>query len=279
MKPAPFDYDLARDLDHAVSTFAAVEGEAKYICGGQTLGPMMSLRLTQPDHLIDIARLEALRACTEGETQVVLGAALRHAEIEDGTFPDPSGGLMPRAARSLAYRAVRNRGTLGGSVSYADPAAEWPNILSALDATVLVYGANGARKLPLYEFLVGYLTTALSPEEIVIGFQVPILGPGARTGYFKLCRQPGEYAESLAITVLSGSGTARCLLGCAAPVPLILRATSEIAAGLSHWHPDAVPDIAAAVMQDFNDAGVEADDLDRRKHASIVARSIRDALT
>jgi carbon-monoxide dehydrogenase medium subunit len=279
MKPAPFDYDVARDLDHAVSLFTAVDGEAKYISGGQTLGPMMSLRLTQPDHLIDIARLEALSACKDDETTVVLGSALRHSEIEDGKFPDPSGGLMPRAARSLAYRAVRNRGTIGGSVVYADPAAEWPNILSALNATVIIYGSNGTREVTIDEFLVGYLTTSLAPEEIVIGFRVPMLSQGARTGFYKLCRQPGEYAESLAITVKFGPGMAQCILGCVAPVPLMLRATSEIVARLHSWHTNAAPDIAAAVAQDLDDACVDADSLDRRKHASIVVRSIRDALT
>lgn len=279
MKPAPFLYDAARDPDHAMALFASVEGEAKYIAGGQTLGPMLNLRLTQPDHLIDISRLEALRACTDDGTSVILGAGLRHAEIEDGHFPDPSVGLMPRAARSLAYRAVRNRGTIGGSVSYADPAAEWPNILSALGASVLVHGSAGPREIPIGAFLLGYLTTAAEPGEIVTGFRVPVLGQGARVGYHKFCRQPGEYAEALAITVKQPSGAARCVLGCAGPVPLLLRAVSELATGMQDWQPGAAAEIAQALAQDFQDQRIEADDLERRSFASIIARSLKDALT
>lgn len=279
MKPAPFLYDAARGLDHAMSLFNSVQGEAKYIAGGQTLGPMLNLRLTQPDHLIDISRLEALKVCTDHGTSVVLGAGLRHAEIEDGHFPDPSAGLMPRAARSLAYRAVRNRGTLGGSVSYADPAAEWPNILSALEASVMVHGLGGQREIPIRTFFMGYLTTALEPGEIVSGFRVPVLDQGTRVGYRKFCRQPGEYAEALAITVKYSSGAARCVLGCAGPVPLTLRAVSDMAARMQDWQSGGRAELAQALAQDFHDEGIEADELERRTFTSIVAHSLKDALT
>lgn len=279
MKPAPFLYDAARDLDHAISLFNSVEGEAKYIAGGQTLGPMLNLRLTQPDHLIDISRLEALRVCTDDGTSVILGAGLRHAEIEDGHFPDPSAGLMPRAAQSLAYRAVRNRGTIGGSVSYADPAAEWPNILSALEASVMVHGLGGKREIPIGTFFMGYLTIALEQGEIVSGLRVPVLGQGARVGYHKLCRQPGEYAEALAITVKYRSGAARCVLGCAGPVPLVLRAVSDMAASMPKWQGGARAELAQALAQDFHNEGIEADELEHRTFTTVIARSLRDALT
>jgi carbon-monoxide dehydrogenase medium subunit len=278
MKPAPFDYAAARDLDHALALFSETEGEAKYIAGGQTLGPMLNLRLTQPDRVIDLGRIAALRGARTEAGRVLFGAAVRHAEIEDGRHPDPSAGLMPQAAARLAYRAVRNRGTLGGSLAHADPAAEWPNILLALDATVHLHGQDGTRALPLGEFQQGYLTTALAPDEILTGVSVPILGPGARWGYRKHCRQPGEYAESLAITVIPAPGTARCVLGCAGPVPLLLGAVSALVAGMSGWQEGTVAGIAAALDADLDAAGVEADALDRRMHAATLTRSIRDAL-
>jgi carbon-monoxide dehydrogenase medium subunit len=278
MKPAVFDYDAARNLDHALELFAAAPDGAKYIAGGQTLGPILNLRLARPDRLIDIGRIAALQGARDEGARVVFGAGVRHAEIEDGRLPDPSAGLMPRAAQGLAYRAVRNRGTLGGSLAHSDPAAEWPNILRALDATVLLRGHGGDRELPLGAFQRGLLTTALAPDEIVTAIAVPALGPGARWGYRKLCRQPGEFAESLAVTVIPAGGTARCVLGSAGPVPLMLAEVARLAAGLKGWPAGIEAGIADALDADLAAAGIAADPLDRRMHAATVTRSIRDAL-
>lgn len=278
MKPAPFDYAAARDLDHALALFGEAEGEAKYIAGGQTLGPMLNLRLSQPDRLIDLGRIDALRDARSEGDRVVFGAGVRHAEIEDGLLPDPSGGLMPQAAARLAYRAIRNRGTLGGSLVHADPAAEWPNILLALDATVHLRGLAGAREVRLGDFQLGYLTTDLAPDEIVASISIPVLGPTARWGYHKLCRQPGEFAQSLAVTVVFGPGRVRCVLGCAGPVPLLLKAVSALAGGVSGWRDDVRTEIAAALETDLSAAGIAVDALDLRAHAATVARSMKDAL-
>src|SRR3546814_5873333 len=130
---------------------------------------LLNLRLTQPDALIDIARVAELRRAEERPSSIVLGAAVRHAEIEDGLVPDASNGLMRRTARGLAYRAVRNRGTLGGSLAHADPVAEWPNVLTALNAVILLRSIDGMRSVPIREFLIGYLTTGLEPGEILVG--------------------------------------------------------------------------------------------------------------
>ena len=278
MKPAPFDYAAARDVDHALELYGASEGETKYIAGGQTMGPMLNLRLTQPDRVIDLGRVAALRGARAEADRVVFGAAVRHAEIEDGVLPDPSAGLMPRAAAGLAYRAGRNRGTLGGSLAHADPAAEWPNILLALDATVHLRGLDGPRAVPLGSFQQGYLTTALAPDEILATIVVPTVGPQARWGYRKLCRQPGEFAESLAVTVRAGPGAARCVLGCAGPVPLLLEEVSALAARMDGWRAGAEAAIGAALDADFAAAGIAVDLLDRRMHLATVSRSMRDAL-
>jgi carbon-monoxide dehydrogenase medium subunit len=280
MKPAPFTYAVARTVEDAIARFAAAEGEAKYIAGGQTLGPMLNLRLTQPDALIDIGAIAALRACDDSGAVVTLGAGIRHAEVEDGRVPDPSAGLMPRAARTLAYRAVRNRGTLGGSVAHADPAAEWPNILTALDAVAQVAGPDGPRTVPLAQFVTGYLTVALDPGEMLTGLAVPRLPPGARTGYAKLCRQAGEFALSMAVCVLpGGGGTARVVLGAGGQRPIVLASVAALAGGLGAWRAGARSEIAAALDDDLGRAGVTLDALDRRMHAATLARSIEDALT
>ena len=278
MKPASFDYVAARDIDHALDLFSTESDDTKYIAGGQTLGPMLNLRLSQPDRVIDLGRIEALRGARHEGERVIYGAAVRHAEIEDGELPDPSAGLMPHAAAQLAYRAVRNRGTLGGSLAHADPAAEWPNILLALEASVHLHGSAGRRELPLAAFQQGYLTTALAPDEILVAIAVPVLGPQASWGYRKLCRQPGEFAQSMGVTVRRGPGAARCVLGCAGPVPLLLPAVSALAGRLDAWTPGAGDDIDGAFDADLAGAGVTLDALDRGMHLAVVTRSIRETL-
>lgn len=278
MKPAPFGYEVARDLDHALELFGAADGEAKYIAGGQTLGPMLNLRLSQPDLVVDVGRIPALQGAEAEPGRIIFGAGVRHSQIEDGAVPDPSTGLMPKAAAQLAYRAVRNRGTLGGSLAHADPAAEWPNILLALDADVRLHGLDGAREMPIAAFQLGYLTTALAPDEILVAIAVPVLGPQASWGYRKLCRQPGEFAQSMGVTVRRGPGAARCVLGCAGPVPLLLPAVSALAGRLDAWTPGAGDDIDGAFDADLAGAGVTLDALDRGMHLAVVTRSIRETL-
>ena len=277
MKPAPFTYEAARDVAHGLSLYEASEGEAKYLAGGQTLGPMINLRLTQPDHLIDVSRLDELKGAEEHNGSVVLGAGIRHAEVEDGKVPDPSRGLMRRAAGGLAYRAVRNRGTLGGSIAHADPVAEWPNVLTALAATVRLRGLNGDRELPMDDFLQGYLTTAILPDEIVMGFAIPKLGEGARTGFNKFCRKAGEFAHSLAVCVIRAPGEARCVLGCAAGRPVVLSNVGALVARMPHWQAGARSEILAAMEEDIDSLGLDLDEFERRTHSAIVDRSIMDA--
>ena len=146
MKAPAFDYVRPQSLSEAVGLLAAGGSEAQVIAGGQSLIAMMNLRIASPRLLIDIARLAELAALTEAEDSVSLGAGVTHAMIEDGQTPDPSRGLMPRAAAALAYRAIRNRGTLGGSLALSDPAAEWPAVLVALDAEAVLYGPGGAAR-------------------------------------------------------------------------------------------------------------------------------------
>ena len=138
MKAAAVDYVRPRTLAEAVDLLAHASVEAQVIAGGQSLLALMNLRVASPRLLIDIARLPELLEIVDHADAVVLGACVTHAAIEDGRVPDPSLGLMPRAAATLAYRAIRTRGTIGGSLALADPAAEWPAVLAALDAEVVL---------------------------------------------------------------------------------------------------------------------------------------------
>ncbi len=228
MKAPPFDYVRPRSLGEALDLLAAGNGEARVVAGGQSLLAMMNLRLAAPGLLIDIARLPELAAFGEDEAAVTLGAGVTHAAIEDGRVPDPSQGLMPRAAAGLAYRAIRNRGTLGGSLALADPAAEWPAVLVALGAQAAVHGANGRRRLDCNGFVTGIFETRLADDEIVESVSIAKLSAGARWGYVKLCRKTGEFASALAVVVADRArGYCRVVLGAANGPPLVLAEASR----------------------------------------------------
>src|SRR5947207_15475113 len=139
--------------------------------------PMLGLRVALIDLLVDISRLDDLKIVAETPDSLWLGALTTHAAIEDGKVPDIFSGLMRRVAGQISYRAVRNHGTIGGSVALADPAADWPACLLALDAMVNIGGCNGTRRLPMDEFIQGAYATALASGEIVLGFDIP--RPGA----------------------------------------------------------------------------------------------------
>lgn len=278
MKPAPLNYVRADSTARAIELMQSNEGYSKYLAGGQTLGPMINLRLTQPDMLIDVSAIPELRKVTESAGEVRLGAAIRHAEIEDGKTADPSQGLMVRAARTLAYRAVRNRGTVGGSLAHADPVAEWPTIFSVLDARIHVTGPSGERIVPIGDFLVGYLAPALEEHDIITSISLPYLPNGSRTGFRKFCRKSGEFAHSLAAVVLAGKQTSRVVLGCAIGKPILLNAVAAIAGSAGGWRDGMDKELRRAVAHDLKAAGAELDDYEAHLHATIVSRAVEEAL-
>jgi carbon-monoxide dehydrogenase medium subunit len=246
MKAAAVDYFRPRSLTEAIDRLAGISGEARVIAGGQSLLAMMSLRLASPGLLIDIARLPELASVAEDAEAVTLGACVTHAAIEDGRVVDPSRGLMPRAAATLAYRAIRNRGTIGGSLALADPAAEWPAVLAALDAEVTLCSPSGRRSLKCTEFTTGIFETQLAADEIVESARIPKLSENARWGYLKLCRKSGEFANALAVVVLDpGRAYSRVVVGAASGAPLPLDDTSRfVLAG--RRDPEAVRSAIAA---------------------------------
>ncbi len=221
MKPVRFDYVRPAGLREAVAALAA-EG-ARPLAGGQSLGPMLNLRLARPALLVDVGRLAELRVLEEAADGVLYGAGVTHAEIEDGAAPDPTGGVLPAVARGIAYRAVRNRGTIGGSLAHADPAADWPTALSALGAVVWIAGPGGKRRVAVEDFITAAFETVLEPQEIVTAVFVPRLSSRARWGYWKACRKVGEFAEAMC-AVLSDPerGVHRIAIGATQGRPIVL---------------------------------------------------------
>jgi carbon-monoxide dehydrogenase medium subunit len=232
MKPAAFAYARASSVAEALALLAAAGGTARLLAGGQSLAPMMALRLARPASVIDIKRA-GLRGASEASGRVRLGACVTHADIEDGAVPDPSRGLMPRIARGIAYRAVRNRGTLGGSLVHADPAADWPPAMLALDAEMLVEGPQGARRVPAADFVTGAFTTALAEHELLVAVEIPCLSEGARVGHCKINRKTGEFAQAIGLVVHdAGRGVARVVAGAVEAPPVLLpRAAAALLAG------------------------------------------------
>ena len=274
MKAPAFDYVRPRSLAEAVEQLAGSGVEARVIAGGQSLLAMMNLRVASPSLLIDIARLPELSAVTDDADAVTFGACVTHAAIEDGRVADPSRGLMPRAATSLAYRAIRTRGTIGGSLALADPAAEWPAVLAALDAEVMLYGPRGRRSHKCVEFVTGIFETALAADEIVESVRVPRLSAGARWGYLKLCRKSGEFASALAVVVADrGRGHRRVVVGAANGPPLVLDNASGLvseAGGREIGHAVAA-DLDRAADRHF-------DEFQRNLHIVAASRAVRQAL-
>jgi aerobic carbon-monoxide dehydrogenase medium subunit len=274
MKAPAVDYIRPRSLAEAVDLLAEHRGEARVIAGGQSLVAMMNLRVASPALLIDISRLPELSSVSDDNDGVTLGACVTHAAVEDGRAADPSRGLMPRAAATLAYRAIRTRGTIGGSLALSDPAAEWPAILTALDAEVMVRGPGGVRSIRCAEFTTGIFETGLATDEVIENVRIPKLSPDARWGYLKLCRKSGEFASALAVAVADRArGHSRVVLGAANGAPLVLHETSRLISenGRGEVREAAAADIGHAADRHF-------DEFQRNLHMVAAMRAVQQVL-
>ena len=194
MKSHAFDYARPKDVPEAIRL---LEQGGKAAAGTQSLGPMLNLRLLQPALLVDLRFIPELKDFSDNSESTTLGACVTHAQVEDGKVPDPTGGFLREVAANIAYRAVRNRGTIGGSLAHADPAADWPSALTLLGATALVAGPAGRREIPVEKFLKGIFETALTPQEVLIAIRIPRRSKAARYGYWKFCRKAGEFAQAI----------------------------------------------------------------------------------
>ena len=231
MKPAPFEHVRPADIAEAMALLG--QAGARALAGGQSLGPMLNLRLAQPAMLVQINRLPELVGVSSDDHAVTIGACVTHAAIANGLVPDIGGGVLARVADSIAYRAVRNRGTIGGSLCHADPAADWVTVLTALDVSVVLRGRDGARSMRMADFITGAFRTVLAPGEILAAIRVPRLSDGARWGYEKACRKPGDFAHAMAAVLLNGS-RCRVVIGALGGKPLLLEGDAATEAGAAH---------------------------------------------
>jgi carbon-monoxide dehydrogenase medium subunit len=193
MKLPPFDYACPATLPEAVALLASRD-DAKALAGGQSLVPMLAFRLAQPSLLVDLRKLADLRGIRITANGVALGAMVRWRDIEDDARLSAAHPLLQAAIAHVAHYQIRNRGTVGGSLAHADPAAEMPGIALSCEAEIAVVGAAGARVIPAADFFTGALTTALAADEIIVEVRLPPWPAGRRWGFAEFARRRGDFA-------------------------------------------------------------------------------------
>lgn len=209
MYPSAFEYSAPHSLDEALSTLGELGEDGRVLAGGQSLIPMMKLRLASPEHLVDINGVSELSYIREVNGHVAIGALARHADVASSEIVERSNHTMASAAKWVADPLVRNRGTLCGSVSHCDPEGDWNSVLLATGATVVARSASGGERLiPHADFVVDFFTNALQPGEMVTEIRVPKYAGPAGGSYLKLERKIGDYATVGVAThlVLDGAG-------------------------------------------------------------------------
>lgn len=204
MKPAPFRYHRPQSLAQALALLAE-HGDAKLIAGGQSLAPMMNMRLAQPAQLVDLNAIAGLDAIDEARDFIEVGALARHHAVATSPLIRKHCPLLAAAAATIGHYAIRSRGTLGGSLAHADPAAQLPLVAATLGAEIAVAGRRGERRVRAREFFVSLMTTVLEPDEIVVSARFPKARAGERHAYLQFSRRSGDFAiVAVACTVRDG---------------------------------------------------------------------------
>lgn len=270
MKAANFGLEQSAALTEALQAIAKGAGMARALAGGQSLVPMLNLRLAPVESLVDLSRIEQLKIVEDQGASVIYGAMLRHADFEDGRVPDCARGLLQHAAGQIAYRAVRNRGTMGGALVLADPAADWLTVCSALAAQLHLASVDGMRSLSIEEFAIGPYMTALQENELLVAIELPKLSDAARWGYYKVMRKTGEYADAFSIAV-QDNGALRIVAGATDGAPIVMEQAAQ--AVLANAAPT---ELAAAIEQDLNAAQRDFSIAKTMLHKTAVLRAIED---
>ena len=258
MKPAPFEYHAPSSAAEAARLLADLGDSAKLIAGGQSLVPVLAMRLAVFDHLIDIRRIGALRGIEERGGLLWIGAATTEAEIGRSALVAARVPLLARATPLIGHFQIRNRGTIGGSLAHADAAAEYPAVALALDATIEARSPRGQRTIPAAGFFTGIWSTALEPDEVLTGVTFPVAA-AHRAGFAieEFARRPGDFAVAgAAVAVdLDNDGTAisRCRIGLfgLGPTPLRAAAAEATAVGAPARSPLTPAELGRAAVADL----------------------------
>lgn len=249
MKTAPFEYHRPTAMDEGLELLAEHAETAKVIAGGQSLLPVMALRLSQPDHLIDIGGLSDLRGIDADDGRIRVGAGVRQAEAERNSLVRDRIGVLADALGLIGHPAIRNRGTVGGSLAHADPAAELPAVAVALDAKMALRNNGGERMVPADEFFVSYLTSAVGPSEILTTIDFRIPGEEAVWAVEEISRRHGDFALAGLVAVHDEDVGLRLAFFGMGATPVRAREAEQILAG--GWGESALSDAVEAVRQEL----------------------------
>jgi carbon-monoxide dehydrogenase medium subunit len=282
MKPPRFDYHAPTTVDEAIALLVRYGGDAKVLAGGQSLMPLLNFRLSRPAALVDLNRIPSLAGIREDDGWVSFGAMTRQRAVEFSPLVARRLPLLREATRFVGHLPIRSRGTIGGSIAHADPAAEYPTIFAALEGEVRVRGPRGERRLGASELFVTYLTTSLTPEEILTEVRLPAMPEGAGWAFEEFSRRHGDFAIVGIAAMVVGDGarcrTARLAAAGVGPGPVRLRDAEAILErdGLGDAAISAAGQRASELVQPDADIHASAD---YRRHLTrvLTERALRRA--
>ncbi|MFH2127630.1 MAG: xanthine dehydrogenase family protein subunit M [Pseudomonadota bacterium] len=285
MKPAAFDYVAPNTVQEVIELLASHEDDAKILAGGQSLMPIMNFRLGRPSLVIDINGLDELDYINKQDDHLLIGGLTRERTVEQSPLVQDLCPLLSKAVSYVGHTAIRNRGTIGGSLVHADPSGEIPTAFCALDGWIKAVGPNGERWIDPEEFFLTFLTTSLEPTELLVEVKVPIMPPGTGWSFMELSRRVGDFAIVGVATLLlmNDDGScreARIALGGVAPTPIRAEEAENALAGQA---------IDEELIAKAGDLAAEATDAEDDYHASaeyrqqmakvMVSKSLREALS
>lgn len=281
MKPPPFTYHRPQTVEEAVETLAALGGDGKVLAGGQSLVPLMSMRLAAPAHLVDINHLRGLDTVEVSSTHVRVGALARHSTVEKDADAYAAIPLLRQGLRNVAHPTIRNRGTTVGSIVHADPAAEMPAVLALLDGVVELRSVEGTREVPAGEFFVGPMESAARPGELAVAatFRRPANGSGS--AFVELARRSGDYAMcgvGAVVTTESGGAlrSARVAFIGVGDGPVLVDVTEAVTGSGGGFRGDALRELVDARIDPEGDIHATAE---YRRHLAhvLIARALDQA--
>ena len=278
MKPAPFAYHRPGTVAEVIDALSRFE-DAKLLAGGQSLMPMMNFRYVTPANVVDLNRVPELTGIAEDGDAVVIGAMTRQREIKDSALVAARCPLLAEALHHVGHTQTRNRGTLGGSLAYLDPAAELPGVLLAHDAVLEVEGRDGARSIPMSQWSLGYMTPALEAAELLVRVRIPAWPPGHGFGFSEVARRHGDFAMAGAgaLVWMGGVSIRRCVIALVGvdDGPVRLDAAEALLTGNAPT-PGRLDAAARAALDVPGIEDVHASAAYRRKIAAVVTRRALD---
>lgn len=283
MKPAPFDYVAPTTIDEACATLAEAGGGATVLAGGQTLMPLLNLRMSQPFILVDINKIPALKGITRIDGGTRIGPITRQCEVIESEVLARELPVIVQAVKHVGHHQTRNRGTVGGSIALGEPAAELPATAVALDAIIEVRSANGSRNIPASEFYLGPYMNSLEPDELVTGIVFPDWPKGHITLFREVAQRPGDFALVGLVGALVVEGGKITRAGIAwfgmGPTPMRAKSAEQMLLGqmFDAIDPQAVAERAVADTAPFDDGHASAE-YRRTVGKRIFATTLREAL-